>query len=131
MSTPPSPVAALRPFVPALDFPRSRQFYLDLGFTLEHDSRDLAVLALGAQAILLQNFYVEAWADNCVLQLVVDDLDAWWKHIEALDPVTRHGTPAPVPPKRQPWGMTVAFLFDPSGVLWHVVQRKPDDDARA
>jgi catechol 2,3-dioxygenase-like lactoylglutathione lyase family enzyme len=131
MSTSPSPVAALRPFVPARDFARSRQFYLDLGFTLERDGPELAVLALDAQAILLQNFHVQAWADNCVLQLVVDDLDAWWRHIEALDPVARHGTKAPVAPERQPWGLTIAFLFDPSGVLWHIVQREPAPGARA
>jgi hypothetical protein len=25
------------------------------------------------------------WAENFMMQLMVDDLDGWWEHIEALD----------------------------------------------
>jgi uncharacterized glyoxalase superfamily protein PhnB len=26
----------------------------------------------------------------------------------------------------QPWGLRVAYLFDPAGLLWHVAQRRPN-----
>ena len=26
----------------------------------------------------------------------------------------------------QPWGLRVAYLFDPAGVLWHIAERRPD-----
>jgi len=28
----------------------------------------------------------------------------------------------PILPARQPWGLTVAYVVDPSGVLWRVIQ---------
>ena len=31
------------------------------------------------------------------------------------------GVPAPKPPVMQPWGITVSYVVDPSGVCWHVV----------
>lgn len=32
----------------------------------------------------------------------------------------------PEPPAVQPWGLRITYLVDPSGVLWHVAQRRPD-----
>jgi uncharacterized glyoxalase superfamily protein PhnB len=58
------------------------------------------------------------------MQLMVDDLDAWWSHIEALHLPAKFGVMAPRPPAMQPWGLRVAFLTDPCGVLWHVAQRR-------
>jgi uncharacterized glyoxalase superfamily protein PhnB len=58
------------------------------------------------------------------MQLMVDDLDAWWAHINALDLRSTFGVPAPKPPAMQPWGLRVAYVVDPSGVLWHVAQRR-------
>jgi uncharacterized glyoxalase superfamily protein PhnB len=56
---------------------------------------------------------------------MVDDLDAWWAHIEALDLPARFDVKPPKPPAAQPWGLRVAYLFDPAGVLWHIAQRRP------
>jgi len=36
----------------------------------------------------------------------------------------KFGVPEPKPPVLQPWGLRVAYLVDPSGVLWHVAQRR-------
>jgi len=57
-----------------------------------------------------------------MMQLMVDDLEAWWAHIKALDLETEFGEPAPA---LQPWGQRIAYLVDPSGVLWLVAQRRP------
>jgi uncharacterized glyoxalase superfamily protein PhnB len=62
-----------------------------------------------------------------MMQLMVDDLDAWWTHIEALDLPGRFGVTAPRAPEMQPWGLRVAYVFDPAGVLWHIAQRRPDE----
>jgi uncharacterized glyoxalase superfamily protein PhnB len=56
---------------------------------------------------------------------MVDDLDAWWAHLSALDLPGQFGVPAPKPPAMQPWGLRIAYLVDPAGVLWHVAQRRP------
>jgi uncharacterized glyoxalase superfamily protein PhnB len=59
-----------------------------------------------------------------MMQLMVDDLDAWWAHIAALELPKRFGVSAPRPPAVQPWGLRVSYLADPSGVLWHIAQRR-------
>jgi len=51
-----------------------------------------------------------------------EGLDGWWDHIEALDLPGKFEPPKA--PTLQPWGLRVAYLYDPSGVLWHVAQRK-------
>ena len=61
-----------------------------------------------------------------MILLMVDDLDAWWTHVVSLDLPERFGVPAPKAPAIQPGGPRIAYLIDPSSVLWHVAQRRPD-----
>jgi uncharacterized glyoxalase superfamily protein PhnB len=118
----PSGTEMARPFLPAKDFATSKAFYQALGFEMLLDS-EVAIFAVGTGSFILQNYYQQQWAENSMLQLVVDDLDAWWAHIESLDLPARFGVSAPRPPAMQPWGLRIAYLVDPSGVLWHVAQR--------
>lgn len=114
---------SVRPFLPAKDFARSKAFYEALGFVKELDS-EVAIYRVGTSSFLLQNHYSKDWAENFMMQLMVDDLDAWWQRIVALDLPGRFGVPAPKPPALQPWGLRIAYVVDPSGVLWHVAQRR-------
>jgi uncharacterized glyoxalase superfamily protein PhnB len=59
-----------------------------------------------------------------MMQLMVDDLDAWWAHIDSLELSKQFGVPSPKAPAMQSWGLRVAFVVDPAGVLWHVAQRR-------
>jgi uncharacterized glyoxalase superfamily protein PhnB len=118
-------IVALRPFVPAKDFETSLRFYGDLGFTAYRLSDSLASIHLGPFAFLLQKFDAEGFATNFMMHLLVNDLENWWRRIEGLDLAARYGVKAPSAPALQPWGLTVAYVFDPSGVLWHVAQN-PD-----
>jgi uncharacterized glyoxalase superfamily protein PhnB len=115
-----------RPFLPALDFPRSKAFYEALGFVNELDTDDVVIFRIGASSFLLQRHYQKDWAENFMMQLMVDDLDAWWEHLVSLDLPATFGVPAPTPPAMQPWGLRITYVVDPSGVLWHVAQRRPD-----
>ena len=74
-------IKKLRTFVPAKDFETSKRFYADLGFQVKLLDQNLADIALGTHSFLLQNFYVPEWAGNFMMHLLVDDLDAWWRHI--------------------------------------------------
>lgn len=114
--------AVARPFLPAKDFAQSRTFYETLGFEKQHDG-EVAIFAVGATSFILQNFYVPEWANNFMMQLLVDDLDAWWAHLESLDLPARFGVAPPRAPAMQPWGLRVAYVVDPSGVLWHFAER--------
>jgi len=113
----------MRPFLPARDFDVSRRFYEALGFEKLLDS-DVAIFRLGGSGFILQRYYQKDWAENCMMQLMVDDLDAWWTHIQHLDLPKVFGVPAPKPPAMQSWDLRVAYVVDPSGVLWHVCQRR-------
>jgi uncharacterized glyoxalase superfamily protein PhnB len=112
----------MRPFVPAKNFDISKRFYADLGFRIEPLGDALAELHLGSYSFLLQDFYVEQWAGNFMMHMLVDDLDGWWAHIAALDLADRYGVEGPRPPKLESWGLNVAYVFDPSGVLWHIAE---------
>jgi uncharacterized glyoxalase superfamily protein PhnB len=117
-----------RPFLPSKDFAASKSFYEKIGFRKLLDA-DVAIFELGASSFILQNYFKREWAENCMMQLMVDDLDAWWMHIEALDLVATFGVASPRPPAIQPWGLRVAFVFDPSGVIWHVAERREGNAA--
>ena len=90
------------------------------------DSDEVAIFRIGTSTFILQKYFQKEWAENFMMQLMVDDLDAWWTHVLALDLPAKFGTPAPKPPAMQPWGLRVAYVTDPSGVLWHVAQRRPN-----
>ena len=115
----------VRPFMPAKDFELSRSFYEALGFEKVLDS-EVAIFNAGSGGFILQRYFQEDWAGNFMMQLMVDDLDRWWAHIESLDLAKRFGVPAPKPPALQPWGLRVAYVVDPSGVLWHISERRKD-----
>jgi catechol 2,3-dioxygenase-like lactoylglutathione lyase family enzyme len=119
----PTGAEACRPFLPAKDFEVSRAFYQALGFEKLLDG-DVAIFRVGHGAFILQRHYQKEWAENFMMQLMVDDLDAWWAHIESLGLPAAFGVKAPKPPAMQPWGLRVAYVYDPSGVLWHIAQRR-------
>lgn len=117
-----------RPFVPAKDFIVSKQFYEALGFTKLLDA-DVAIFGIGATSFVLQNGSHPGLADNFMMQLMVDDLEAWWRRIEQLDLPARFKVPTPRAPALQPWGLRVAYVIDPSGVLWHIAERRDGNAA--
>ncbi|NYT40231.1 glyoxalase [Sphingomonas sp. R-74633] len=113
----------IRPFVPGgKDFALSKRFYQALGFELTFEAGSIAGFACNSGSFLLQDYFQEGWGGNFMMQLIVEDLDAWWAHIQALDLPGNFGVPAPRAPALMPWGLTLAYVFGPCGELWHVVQ---------
>ena len=114
-------IKAARPMVPAKDFDLSLRFYIDLGFQSKVLTAGLAEMTLGSCSFLLQNHYVQQWADNFVIHLFVSDLRQWWDHLVALDLGSRYGAKTQAP-QLESWGVEVAGLIDPAGVLWRIHQ---------
>ena len=112
----------LHTMVRITDPARSRAFYEALGFTKFFDG-EVAIFGIGQTSFILQRHYQKDWAGNFMMQLAVDDLDGWWAHVEALDLPGKFGVPAPRAPAMQPWGLRVAYVVDPAGVLWHITDR--------
>lgn len=119
----PSGTERVRPFVPAMDFDLSKRFYEALGFEKVLDG-EVAIFNSGSGGFILQRYYQKDWAENFVVQLMVDDLDEWLAHVVALDLPAKFGVQPPKPPAMQPWGLRTAYVYDPCGVLWHVAERR-------
>ena len=120
----PGPVTDLKTFVPARDPALSRQFYTDLGFTINWSNDQIAELQIGSFRFLLQTFYVAEHAGNFMMSLSVEDADAWWEHIQRLELPRKYPGIMCRPPQMQPWGIRVLYLSDPSGVLWHITDMR-------
>ncbi len=101
----------------------STKFYEDLGFEVNWKSDDLTEIKVGEYAFLLQNYYQEDWASNFMLQLMVEDLNAWWEHIQINQLESNYPGVKTKAPEDYPWGLREIHLIDPSGVLWHIVQK--------
>ena len=118
----------IKAFVPAKDFEQSRRFYQELGFTLAWDGGDLAYFHHGDTSFLLQNFYRQELAENLMMHLLVEDVQAWWSAVLASGVIERYAVKH-VPPQRQPWNMIDFVLCNPSGVLWRIAQNIDAEDA--
>ena len=119
-------VVALRPFVPAKDFEASLRFYADLGFREYRLGEQLASMHLGTFAFLLQGKTddIEGFAEHFMMHVLVEDVEAWWKHVSTLDFAARYGVRPPSAPTLQPWGLVVSYVWDPAGVLWHIAEER-------
>ena len=84
MNSIPTGTERMRPFVPAKDFDCSKRFYETLGFEKVLDG-EVAIFNAASGGFILQRYYQKDWAENFMMQLMVDNLDAWWAHIDALD----------------------------------------------
>jgi hypothetical protein len=115
-------IRAFRPFLPAKDFETSLQFYKTIGFEAYPLGETLAELRLGPHAFLLQGYYVKEWADNMMMHVLVEDVAGWWRHIDSLALAKQFDVSPPAAPRVEPWGLTVAYVWDPSGVLWHFAE---------
>lgn len=123
-------IRAFRPFLPAKEFATSLRFYQAIGFRAFPLGETLAELSLGNHAFLLQGHYVKEWAENSVMHVLVENVQAWWRHLDSLALASQFEVQPPAPPRVEPWGLTVAYLFDPSGVLWHFAQVTTPENPR-
>ncbi len=114
-------IQEIKAFVPAKDFALSKQFYCDLGFTLASDDGGIAYFHYAQVSFLLQDFYLQPLAENFMLHLLVDDVEAWWQRIQESGVVTKYGVKLTTI-ETQPWRMRDFCLLDPSGVLWRIGQ---------
>ena len=112
----------LKPFVPAKDYELSKRFYQDIGFRLASDTDGVAYFHHANVSFLLQRFYARELAENLMLHLLVEDVDAWWATLRDAGIAERYGVRLSAV-QQQPWRMRDFVLFDPSGVLWRIAQK--------
>jgi catechol 2,3-dioxygenase-like lactoylglutathione lyase family enzyme len=114
-------VTEIKAFVPAKDYERSKQFYKDLGFTMASDGGGVAYFHFGDVSFLLQDFCAESLAENFMMHILVEDVEAWHTHVVASGVASKYGVRLGSI-ETQPWRMRDFCLADPSGVLWRIAQ---------
>ncbi len=113
----------VRVWIPAREFATSHAFYEALGWrTAWTDGEGLAQLELAGHRFMLQDFYVEPWADNSMISIDVVDAAAWFEHATTVVGGGSFGDARVAPPREEDFGATVTYVWDPSGVLLHFAQ---------
>lgn len=108
-------IKEIRPFVPSKDYDLSKSFYESLGFEGESAGPDLTIFRKSGCTFFLQRYYNEEFANNLMLQLIVENIDAAYELVSGLNEVKHSKI------KREPWG-SVVYLWGPSGELWHITE---------
>lgn len=114
----------LRPFIPSgQDYELAQRFFEDLGFTKLYSDNGLSIFRTGEQEFFLQNFHNQEFQENYMMELVVENLDETWTHIQAVASDNKY--PIRVKePTLYPWGKREVHLIDPAGVCWHFSEAK-------
>lgn len=108
-------------YTPAKDYELSKSFYAALGFELTEGFGDTMDCRLGNAVFRLQNYYVEDWANNFMMKLVVDDVDEWYSHVKKVIDKGKFGIARVAAPELV-GGARLIHVVDPSGVLLIFIQ---------
>ena len=116
-------INGITPFLPAKDFELSKRFYAELGFEVVAKIDNAVRLEMDGYGFWLQDYYVEEWANNTMLCIYVEDLNAWNQRLESINWEESYGPSARIinGPHEQE-GALMMQVGDPSGVLWHIRQ---------
>ena len=109
---------SIRPFIGAKNFNISRSFYRDLGFQEIEISHNMSYFKSEAYGFYLQDAAVKDWLDNTMVFLEVENVDAFWEELLALNLDRKYEDVRLVPVRKLDWGKE-CFVHDPSGILWH------------
>lgn len=109
---------SLRPFIPSgSDFALAKSFFVALGFEIQWEVEGLIGFRKDACEFILQDLDHEVFAQNLMMQVQVDDLDAYWEALQVLDLPKIYACKIKAP-QEFPWGREI-HLIDPAGVCWH------------
>lgn len=112
----------VRTFLPALDFAVSQAFYTALGCVLEWSSADLVLFRLGESRFYVQGHYAKEWAENTMLHVSVEDASACFTAMRDVLATGAFPKARVAPPRAEPYGAVVTYVWDPAGVLLHLAQ---------
>jgi predicted enzyme related to lactoylglutathione lyase len=111
----------LKAYVPARDFELSKRFYSALGFRMSEGWGGTADFELNGHRFRLQNYYVRDWANNFMMVMGVEDVEAWHSHVRQIV-ASGEFTGVRIKPPEAVDGSLVLHVTDPTGVLLIFVQ---------
>lgn len=113
---------SLQPFVPSgSNFERSKELFQALGFVINWDAGDYIGFQRDECKFILQKYNNETFAENFMINIGVDDVDAFWNEVNEKQLVQKFGIRLGKPID-QPYGREVNII-DIAGVCWHFVQQ--------
>ena len=108
-------------YMPAKDFETSKKFYAALGFSMSPGWGDTADFELNGHPFRLQDYYVKEWAENFMVKIGVDDVEAWHQRAREIVNSGEFDNISVKPPEKVD-EFLVLHVVDPSGVLLVFVQ---------
>lgn len=112
-------ITNIRTFLPSIDFESSKQFYLDLGFTIQWEGEDLIIFGTKSYNFFLQKYYNKDWAENLMMQLHVTDIEEVYAVFEKVYKKYEGCKIKPI--FTADYGRTF-HLIGPAGELWHITE---------
>ena len=112
---------SLQPFVPSgNDLEGAKKLFVELGFRINWDAGSYIGFQKDECRFILQEFNDRSFAENFMISVAVDDVDAFWKEVKEKQLVERLGIHLGEPTD-QAYGREVNII-DLAGVCWHFVQ---------
>ena len=112
---------SLQPFVPSgNELEKSKDFFQQLGFTMNWDAGDYAGFEKDGCKFILENYVNKDFAENFMLTVNVTDVDKFRKEVIDKKLPEKFGIRIGQVSK-QPYGREVNII-DLAGVCWHFVQ---------
>ncbi len=111
----------IEPFIPSgSNFEASKQLFLALGFTIHWEGGGYAGFQRDTCQFILQQYDDQHFAENLMLRVAIDDLDAFWQEIQEKDLTSKFDIRVKAP-TTYPYGREM-HLIDLAGVCWHFAQ---------
>jgi hypothetical protein len=113
---------SLEPFVPSgSDFEQSKQFFQELGFSINWDGGAYVGFENNGCKFILQQYDNRQFAENLMISVGIDDADEFWKSVSEKELPQKFGISLGSPTD-QSYGREVNII-DAAGVCWHFVER--------
>lgn len=112
-----------KPFVPSNDYEASKSFYECIGFKINWDAGEVCEIdtGFGYRFLLLPKNH-NNYAHSLMLHFMVDSAQDWYEHLKSLGLEDKFKGAKVAPPKLEPWGLLITYLWDPAGVLLHFAE---------
>ena len=112
---------SIEPFIPSgKEFEASKALFLALGFSINWENNGYIGFQRGNCKFILQNYDDKHFAENLMIRLTVNDLDAFWEEISQKE-LTKQFDIKLKEPTNFPHGREIN-LIDIAGVCWHIAE---------
>ena len=112
-----------KPFVPSNDYEVSKSFYECMGFKINWDAGEVCEIdtSFGYRFLLLPKNH-NNYAHSLMLHFMVDSAQDWYEHFKSVGLEKQFNGTKVAPPKLEPWGLLITYVWDPAGVLLHFAE---------